>query len=89
MSDILKLENFPHITTRETKSLRANPDNAKDHGDKQIRKIAASIERFGFLSPIVIDENGRIAAGHGRWEAAKLLGLKTIPVHPGPIIGRR
>ena len=80
MSDIPKLENFPNIATRETNSLRANPDNAKDHGDKQVRLIAASIKRFGFLTPLVIDENGRIAAGHGRWAAAKLLGLKTVPV---------
>ena len=80
MTDISKLEQIPNIAMRETKSLRANPDNAKDHGDKQVRQIAASIERFGFLSPIVIDENGRIAAGHGRWAAAKLLGLKMVPV---------
>lgn len=80
MSDNTDRETIPNSAMRETKSLHANPDNMKEHGDKQVRLIAASIERFGFLSPIVIDESGRIAAGHGRWAAAKLLGLKMVPV---------
>lgn len=80
MSDNTDRETIPNSAMRATKSLHANPDNMKEHGDKQIRLIAASIERFGFLSPIVIDESGRIAAGHGRWAAAKRLGLKMVPV---------
>ena len=61
-------------------SLHINPDNAKDHGPKQVRLIATSMERYGFLSPIIIDDNHMIVAGHGRYLAAKLLGLREIPV---------
>ena len=53
--------------------------NAKLHSEEQIEKIAASIEEFGFLNPCLIDEAGNIIAGHGRVEAAKLLGLKKVP----------
>lgn len=54
--------------------------NAKDHNPKQIKLIADSIKRFGFLQSIVIDKNNEIVAGHGRYEAAKFLGLKEVPV---------
>jgi DNA modification methylase len=45
----------------------------------QIRQIVASIEAFGFASPVLIDEHGTLLAGHGRLEAAKLLAFKTVP----------
>lgn len=56
------------------------PDNAKKHPAKQIRQIANSIKEFGFNQPIVIDSRGFIIVGHGRYEAAKLLGLTEAPV---------
>lgn len=61
-------------------ALKPNPDNARTHSDRQITQIATSIERFGFLVPIVIDENDMIAAGHGRWAAARKLALDQVPV---------
>jgi len=70
----------PHIEIVRRKSLKPNPTNARDHSDKQVAQIAASIEKFGFLIPIVIDDDEMIAAGHGRWQAAKKLGLKEVPV---------
>lgn len=53
--------------------------NAKKHDRKQIAKIAESITTFGFNQPIVVDKKNVIIVGHGRWEAAKLLGLKEVP----------
>ncbi len=53
--------------------------NAKKHPDKQVKLIAESIKRFGFDSPIIIDKNNEVIAGHGRLEAAKLLRLKEVP----------
>ena len=38
------------------------------------------MDRFGVINPIVVDDRGRIVAGHARAEAAKLLGLKHVPV---------
>jgi ParB-like nuclease domain len=54
--------------------------NARTHSKKQIRQIADSISAFGFLVPLLIDEGGVVIAGHGRYAAAKLLGLKQVPV---------
>jgi DNA modification methylase len=53
--------------------------NARTHSKKQVRQIAQSIETFGFTNPVLIDEKRRILAGHGRVEAAKLLGLSEVP----------
>jgi len=53
--------------------------NARTHSRRQIRKIAASIERFGFVNPVLIDESNMILAGHGRVAAAKVLGWSEVP----------
>jgi DNA modification methylase len=53
--------------------------NARTHSAKQLRQIAASIERFGFNNPVLIDREGGIIAGHGRVEAARLLGRSEVP----------
>src|SRR5258708_22143573 len=60
-------------------SLRPHRGNARTHSKKQIRQIAESIRRFGFNNPVLIGEDGGIIAGHGRVEAAKLLGLDSVP----------
>lgn len=53
--------------------------NAKKHPKNQVEQVAASIKEFGFNQPVVVDKNGVLIVGHGRYEAAKLLGLKEIP----------
>lgn len=53
--------------------------NAKIHGEEQVKKLKASIQEFGFLSPCLIDKDNNIIAGHGRVMAAKELGMKTVP----------
>jgi DNA modification methylase len=60
-------------------SLRPYPGNARTHSKKQVRQIAGSIRQFGFTNPALIGEDGGIIAGHGRVEAAKLLGLESVP----------
>jgi len=59
--------------------LRPYEKNAKIHDEDQVRKIADSIQEFGFLNPCLIDKEFRIIAGHGRVMAAKKLGMKKIP----------
>ena len=54
-------------------------NNAKKHSEKQIEKLSRSIDEFGFISPVLIDKDLNIIAGHGRVEAAKVSGLKTVP----------
>ena len=60
--------------------LRPYEKNARTHPESQIKQIARSIEEFGFNNPILATADGRIIAGHGRIEAAKMLGLQTVPV---------
>ena len=67
------------ITYQSPAALQPRARNPRTHSKAQIRQIAASIERFGFTNPVLIDGAGRIVAGHGRVEAAKLLGLPTVP----------
>lgn len=54
--------------------------NARRHSKAQIREIADSIAKFGFTAPIIVDADGVILAGHGRYFAALLLGLESVPV---------
>ncbi len=67
------------LIEREVTSLRPYTRNARVHSKKQIKQIAASIDRFGFVNPVLVSDDGEIVAGHGRVEAAKLLGIKTVP----------
>lgn len=59
--------------------LRAWPGNPRTHSDKQLAKLKASIRKFGFTAPVLVDETGVILGGHGRVQAAKEMGLATIP----------
>lgn len=59
--------------------LKPRPDNPRTHGKKQVRKLADAIREFGFTVPILIDRENMILAGHGRVEAAKLVGLDKVP----------
>lgn len=47
--------------------------------DEAVKNVAASIREFGFLVPLVIDQNREIVAGHTRYKAAKSLGMKEVP----------
>ena len=62
------------------RGLRPAQRNPRTHSKKQIRQIADSMRRFGFINPLIVDDCGRIMAGHARAEAAKLLGLSQLPV---------
>lgn len=53
--------------------------NSRTHSATQVNKIAASIEEFGFLNPVIVDGENGIIAGHGRVMAAKQLELKEVP----------
>jgi DNA modification methylase len=67
------------IEQLQVANLRPYPNNARTHSKKQIKQIADSIRRFGFTDPVLIGEGGGIIAGHGRVEAAKLIGLDSVP----------
>jgi len=68
------------IVLEKVDSIRAYDENAKKHPDDQVKKIAKSIDAFGFNQPIAVDKDGYILAGHGRLQAAILLGMEKVPV---------
>lgn len=76
----MSLVSDPRVELIACNALVPNPANARTHTTKRIAQIASSIERFGFLVPIVVDDADMTAAGHGRWEAAGQLGLDQVPV---------
>lgn len=67
------------IEMRSIGDLRPQVNNARTHSAEQVDQIAASIVEFGFNVPILLDEDNRIVAGHGRFLAAKSLGLDDVP----------
>ena len=60
--------------------LRPYDRNARTHDQRQVAKIAASLETFGWMNPILAESDGTIIAGHGRWTAARELKMDTVPV---------
>lgn len=54
-------------------------NNARIHSEQQVKQIAASIQEFGFINPVIIDKSNGIIAGHGRVMAAELLGIEEVP----------
>lgn len=64
----------------ETVKIKPYPKNPRVNKDA-VEPVAASIREFGFRQPIVVDDDCVVIAGHTRLEAAKLLELKTVPVH--------
>ncbi|MEM9438197.1 MAG: DNA methyltransferase [Pseudomonadota bacterium] len=59
--------------------LKPYGNNNRIHTVKSIAKLKASVSQFGFVTPVLIDRDGVIIAGHGRYEAAKALRLNTVP----------
>lgn len=70
---------MPDIRNLSLNELKPWPRNARLHSRKQVKQLAQSIRRFGFTHPILIDEESRILAGHGRVRAAQELGLVEVP----------
>lgn len=69
-----------NIVEKKLSELKPYPNNPKIHTDEQIEQIAKSITLTkGLRQPIVIDTDGYIVCGHGRYLAAKKLKMKTVP----------
>ena len=59
--------------------LRPYEGNPRIHSDKQIEKLKASINEYGFVLPVLIDANNVIIAGHAIVRASIELKLSEIP----------
>ena len=67
------------VRYRPPSELTPDPRNARTHSRRQVQQICESIRSFGFVSPVLVDERGKLIAGHGRWEAAEMLEMESIP----------
>jgi ParB-like chromosome segregation protein Spo0J len=67
------------IEYRSVDSLIPYGRNPRTHSEEQVAQIAASIREFGFTNPVLVDGGNGVIAGHGRLEAARSLGLETVP----------
>jgi len=68
------------VETRKVDDLIPYINNARVHNENQVTQIASSIREFGWTTPILIDGENGIIAGHGRLMAAKKLGMDEVPV---------
>src|SRR5215472_12102884 len=59
--------------------LKPDPRNPRTHPKKQLVQIGRSVERFGFITPVLVNAEYQIIAGHGRVEACKLIGRSEVP----------
>ena len=67
------------VVYRPVEELVLDPRNPRRHSAKQVGQIARSIEAFGFNVPILIGEDRKVIAGHGRVLACRQLGLREVP----------
>ena len=64
---------------QKTNSLIPYARNSRTHSEQQVSQIAASIKEWGWTTPVLVDEDGGIIAGHGRVLAAQKLGIDDVP----------
>ena len=69
------------ITNRKIDSITPYAGNPRQISEVAVRKVAASLDAFGWQQPIVVDQSGVIIAGHTRHLAAQLRGHTEVPVH--------
>lgn len=60
--------------------VKPSDKNPRTHTKEQVQQIADSMCKFGWVNPILVDENYEIIAGHGRLMAGKLLGYTKVPI---------
>ena len=84
----LRVVDRPQVDLRPVAELKPARRVLRTHSEQQIAQIMGSIRQFGFTQPILLGDDNRIVAGHGRVEAAKRLGMETLPTialsHLGP-----
>ena len=68
------------VEIRALSALKLHPRTLRRHPEQQVAQLADGIRQFGFLCPLVVDEQGFILAGHARHAAALQAGLSEVPV---------
>ena len=68
----------------EIDKIKPSDNNARVHSSKQVKQIMESMKEFGFTNPLLVDEDYKLIAGHGRLEALKQ--LNKIDFKDNPIL---
>ena len=82
----MSLEHAHEIKWLDLKKIKLNKNNTNTHSEEQIERLAKIIKYQGWRWPIIIankigsEEINIVAAGEGRYLAAKKLGLTKVPV---------
>jgi len=78
------VEDGERIQKLAVEVLQPNPAQPRQHFDEEaLQELAQSITQYGIVQPLVASPAGKnyqIVAGERRWRAAKLAGLKQVPV---------
>jgi ParB-like chromosome segregation protein Spo0J len=72
-------KNTPKFEMVSVDNLVPYANNARTHSPEQVNKLRSSLREYGFISPVIVDENLTILCGHGRVMAAKAEGIKEVP----------
>src|SRR6266851_71995 len=67
------------VIYRQIDEIRPDPHNPRKHSRHQIKKLAQIIQKLGCNVPLLLDRKGNLLAGHARYQACRILGLKELP----------
>ena len=68
------------IKIGEIRPDKNQPRKKTGFGKEELEELSNSIKQVGMVVPILIQKDGMIIDGERRWRAAKLIGLKEVPV---------
>lgn len=68
------------METRHINQLRPHPENDKIYGDHADSELIESVKSKGILNPLLVTRDGTIINGHRRFEAARRVGMQSVPV---------
>lgn len=66
-----------NVVVKRLDEIRPAAKNVRRHTEKQIKEYIRSLEMFGQIKPIVVDDSGEIIAGNGLYEALSQIGKET------------
>nr|DAM63201.1 MAG TPA: adenine specific DNA methyltransferase [Caudoviricetes sp.] len=79
MGVILMTKHTTEMKMVSTSKLIPYVNNARTHSQEQVNKLRGSLREFGFINPVIIDNDYNVIAGHGRLMAAKEEGIEEVP----------
>src|SRR5689334_22412198 len=80
--------NVLQIEYRDPSCLKEDPDSARKHTERQIKRLMGSYIEFGMIEPVLINPVDVVISGHARVIAARRLALKLIPTIRLPHLSR-